>query len=102
MPVSGRGADRLRATTRLNSKKTAEEETHDIRCFATSSAHARRRPRRNGHARRQRSGEGAEALYPEALIHPLQPGNAEVSVVSDGPLPLGPPRGTFIGVPPEE
>ena len=25
MPVSGRGADRLRATTRLNSKKTAEE-----------------------------------------------------------------------------
>ena len=25
-------------------------------------------------------------------------GNAEVSVVSDGPLPLGPPKGTFIGV----
>ena len=29
-------------------------------------------------------------------------GNAEVSVVSDGPLPLGPPKGTFIGVPDEE
>jgi glyoxylase-like metal-dependent hydrolase (beta-lactamase superfamily II) len=26
-------------------------------------------------------------------------GNAEVTVVSDGPLPLGPPKGTFIGVP---
>ena len=29
-------------------------------------------------------------------------GNAEVTVVSDGPLPLGPPKGTFIGVPDEE
>jgi glyoxylase-like metal-dependent hydrolase (beta-lactamase superfamily II) len=29
-------------------------------------------------------------------------GNAEVSVVSDGQLPLGPPKGTFIGVPDEE
>jgi len=29
-------------------------------------------------------------------------GAAEVSVVSDGPLPLGPPKGTFIGVPDEE
>ena len=29
-------------------------------------------------------------------------GNAEVSVVSDGPLPLGPPKGTFIGVPDDE
>ena len=26
-------------------------------------------------------------------------GDAEVTVVSDGPLPLGPPKGTFIGVP---
>ena len=26
-------------------------------------------------------------------------GDAEVTVVSDGPLPLGPPKGTFVGVP---
>ena len=29
-------------------------------------------------------------------------GDAEVTVVSDGPLPLGPPKGTFIGVPDDE
>src|SRR6202048_2071022 len=29
-------------------------------------------------------------------------GGAEVTVVSDGPLPLGDPSGTFIGVPKEE
>ena len=29
-------------------------------------------------------------------------GDAEVTVVSDGPLPLGDPKGTFIGVPKEE
>src|ERR1700709_2592522 len=29
-------------------------------------------------------------------------GNAEVTVVSDGPLPLGPPKGTFVGVPDDE
>src|SRR5580693_7523114 len=29
-------------------------------------------------------------------------GNAEVTVVSDGQLPLGPPKGTFIGVPDDE
>jgi glyoxylase-like metal-dependent hydrolase (beta-lactamase superfamily II) len=29
-------------------------------------------------------------------------GDAEVTVVSDGQLPLGPPKGTFIGVPDEE
>src|ERR1700742_3234281 len=29
-------------------------------------------------------------------------GSAEVTVVSDGPLPLGPPKGTFVGVPDEE
>jgi glyoxylase-like metal-dependent hydrolase (beta-lactamase superfamily II) len=29
-------------------------------------------------------------------------GGAQVTVVSDGPLPLGPPKGTFIGVPDEE
>ena len=29
-------------------------------------------------------------------------GDAEVTVVSDGPLPLGPPKGTFVGVPDDE
>src|SRR6201996_2122657 len=29
-------------------------------------------------------------------------GDAEVTVVSDGQLPLGPPKGTFVGVPDEE
>jgi len=29
-------------------------------------------------------------------------GDAEITVVSDGPLPLGPPKGTFVGVPDEE
>ncbi|MDB5640258.1 MAG: fold metallo-hydrolase [Bradyrhizobium sp.] len=29
-------------------------------------------------------------------------GNAEVTVVSDGPLPLGPPKGTFVGASDEE
>jgi glyoxylase-like metal-dependent hydrolase (beta-lactamase superfamily II) len=29
-------------------------------------------------------------------------GSAEVTVVSDGPLPLGPPKGTFIGAPDDE
>jgi glyoxylase-like metal-dependent hydrolase (beta-lactamase superfamily II) len=29
-------------------------------------------------------------------------GDAEVTVVSDGPLPLGPPKGTFVGAPDEE
>src|ERR1700722_15391027 len=29
-------------------------------------------------------------------------GGAEVTVVSDGPLPLGPPKGTFIGIPDDE
>src|SRR6201995_3880941 len=29
-------------------------------------------------------------------------GDAEVTVVSDGQLPLGPPKGTFIGVPDEQ
>jgi glyoxylase-like metal-dependent hydrolase (beta-lactamase superfamily II) len=29
-------------------------------------------------------------------------GNAEVTVVSDGPLPLGAPKGTFVGAPDEE
>ena len=29
-------------------------------------------------------------------------GDAEVTVVSDGQLPLGPPKGTFVGVPDDE
>src|ERR1700752_2975499 len=29
-------------------------------------------------------------------------GDAEVTVVSDGPLPLGPPKGTFVGVPDDD
>ena len=35
-------------------------------------------------------------------FHRFVIGSAEVSVVSDGPLPLGDPSGTFIGVPKEE
>src|SRR3979411_1476292 len=31
--------------------------------------------------------------------HRFNLGDAEVTVVSDGPLPLGPPKGTFVGVP---
>ena len=34
--------------------------------------------------------------------HRFNLGDAEVTVVSDGPLPLGPPKGTFVGVPDEE
>src|ERR1700709_2591756 len=37
-----------------------------------------------------------------SYFHRFILGNAEVTVVSDGPLPLGPPKGTFIGVPDEE
>jgi glyoxylase-like metal-dependent hydrolase (beta-lactamase superfamily II) len=29
-------------------------------------------------------------------------GGAQVTVVSDGPLPLGPPKGTFVGIPDED
>jgi glyoxylase-like metal-dependent hydrolase (beta-lactamase superfamily II) len=29
-------------------------------------------------------------------------GDAEITVVSDGPLPLGPPKGTFVGVPDDQ
>jgi glyoxylase-like metal-dependent hydrolase (beta-lactamase superfamily II) len=35
-------------------------------------------------------------------FHRFNLGTAEVTVVSDGPLPLGPPKGTFIGVPDDE
>src|ERR1043165_3645963 len=34
--------------------------------------------------------------------HRMVLGDAEVTVVSDGTLPLGPPKGTFVGVPDEE
>src|SRR6201998_4506160 len=34
--------------------------------------------------------------------HRFVVGDAEATVVSDGPLPLGPPKGTFVGVPDEE
>jgi glyoxylase-like metal-dependent hydrolase (beta-lactamase superfamily II) len=37
-----------------------------------------------------------------AYFHRFNLGSAEVTVVSDGPLPLGDPSGTFIGVPKEE
>src|SRR3954452_19028962 len=35
-------------------------------------------------------------------FHRFNLGGAEVTVVSDGPLPLGDPSGTFVGVPKEE
>src|SRR6202142_3113125 len=34
--------------------------------------------------------------------HRFNLGSAEVTVVSDGPLPLGPPKGTFVGVPDDQ
>jgi glyoxylase-like metal-dependent hydrolase (beta-lactamase superfamily II) len=34
--------------------------------------------------------------------HRMMLGEAEVTIVSDGTLPLGPPKGTFVGVPDEE
>jgi glyoxylase-like metal-dependent hydrolase (beta-lactamase superfamily II) len=34
--------------------------------------------------------------------HRLELGDAEITVVSDGTLPLGPPKGTFVGVPDDE
>jgi len=52
-------------------------------------------------------GDGALARAPKqgtqpAYFYRFPLGDAEVTVVSDGPLPLGPPKGTFIGVPDEE
>ena len=41
---------------------------------------------------------GTQAPY----FHRFKLGDAEVSVVSDGPLPLGDPGGAFLGVPKEE
>jgi len=39
---------------------------------------------------------------PTPYWHRFNVGDAEVTIVSDGPLPLGPPKGTFIGVPDDE
>src|ERR1700744_1362075 len=52
-------------------------------------------------------GETALAKAPKlgtqsAYFYRFGLGDAEVTVVSDGPLPLGPPKGTFVGVPDEE
>src|ERR1700750_3018828 len=52
-------------------------------------------------------GESALAHAPKVgtqspYFHRFNLGSAEVTVVSDGPLPLGPPKGTFVGVPDEE
>jgi glyoxylase-like metal-dependent hydrolase (beta-lactamase superfamily II) len=52
-------------------------------------------------------GGGALAKAPKlgtqpAYFYRFGLGDAEVTVVSDGPLPLGPPKGTFIGVPDDE
>ena len=35
-------------------------------------------------------------------FHRFNLGSAEVTVVSDGPLPLGDPKGTFVGIPIED
>src|SRR5689334_12689835 len=34
--------------------------------------------------------------------HRMMLGDAEITIVSDGTLPLGPPKGTFVGVPDDE
>jgi glyoxylase-like metal-dependent hydrolase (beta-lactamase superfamily II) len=47
-------------------------------------------------------GRAAKLGTQSPYFHRFNLGNAEVTVVSDGPLPLGPPKGTFIGVPDEE
>src|SRR3954447_21691365 len=52
-------------------------------------------------------GNGAWAKAPKLgtqspYFHRFVLGDAEVTVVSDGPLPLGDPSGTFVGVPKEE
>ncbi len=41
---------------------------------------------------------GTQAPY----FHRFKLGDAEVTIVSDGPLPLGDPSGSFIGVPKED
>lgn len=51
-----------------------------------------------GHALARAPKVGTQAPY----FHRFTLGSAEVTVVSDGPLPLGDPSGTFIGVPKED
>src|ERR1043165_2387722 len=51
-----------------------------------------------GHALAKAAKLGTQTPY----WHRFVLGDAEVTVVSDGPLPLGPPKGTFVGVPDEE
>jgi glyoxylase-like metal-dependent hydrolase (beta-lactamase superfamily II) len=51
--------------------------------------------------------EGALAKAPKLgtqspYFHRMKVGDAEVTVVSDGPLPLGPPKGTFTGASDDE
>ena len=51
-----------------------------------------------GSARAKAPKLGTQAPY----FYRFKLGDAEVTVVSDGPLPLGDPTGTFVGVPKEE
>ena len=79
------------------------EETHDDKCFATILACAWRRfGWRFNHARRQCAGQAPKLGTQTPYWHRFVLGDAEVTVVSDGPLPLGDPSGTFTGVPKEE
>jgi glyoxylase-like metal-dependent hydrolase (beta-lactamase superfamily II) len=61
------------------------------------------------------AGLGATAMFGDCALarapqlgtqspyfHRMKVGDAEVTVVSDGPLPLGPPKGTFTGVSDDE
>src|ERR1700759_3307156 len=61
------------------------------------------------------AGFGASAMLGDSVLakepklgtqspyfHRMKIGDAEVTVVSDGPLPLGPPKGTFTGASDEE
>ena len=75
-------------------------------CFATIPACARRRSRCQSGASTLLGGS-ALARAPKLgtqtpYWHRFILGDAEVTVVSDGPLPLGDPSGTFTGVPKEE
>src|SRR5260221_14373041 len=91
-----------RAPTNIFLKKQWRK-THDTTCFATVLACARRRSGRHRPARRQRAGALARKLGTQTPYwHRFVLGAAEVTAVADGPLPLGPPKGTFIGVPDAE
>ncbi len=62
---------------------------------------SRRRLRRGDHEQLC-SGARSQARHTSPYFHRFKLGDAEVTVVSDGPLPLGDPSGTFIGVPKED